>query len=53
MPVRLSTPVEDESLFVEGRPLLEEAGLTLEDAVVATTRDGMAYVTISIMSGFT
>ena len=54
VPVRLNPhSVKDKSLFIEGGPLLEEAGLILEDAVVATPYDGVTSVTIVNMSGLT
>ena len=45
--------MKGKSLFIEGGPLLEEAGLILEDAVVTTPCDGVTYVTIMNMSGLT
>ena len=54
VPVRLNPhSVKDKSLFIEGGPLLEEAGLILEDAVIATPYDGVTSVTIVNMSGLT
>ena len=54
VPVRLNPhSVKDKALFNEGGPLLEEVGLILEDAVVATPCDGVTYVTIVNMSGLT
>ena len=54
VPVRLNPhSVKGKSLFNEVGPLLEEAGLILEDAVVTTPCDGVTYVTIVNMSGLT